>query len=180
MTGQTTPSIKQIEPNMATTSSKPEKAPQTDTSKVLEAKWGKTAIEAGFTALPDVVFRNQKALKLKPLDVLVLLHLASYWWKPNENPWPSKGKLADSLDVDPRTVQRSIQKMERLGYVRRIARKAKAGDNLSNEYDLRGLKTAVQKHAETELDIRTKRAAEDKARKVTPTAFALIEGGKKN
>lgn len=122
----------------------------------------------------------QKALKLKPLDVLVLLHLASYWRKPSENPWPSKGRLADSLDVDPRTVQRSIQKMAGLGYVRRIARKAKAGDNLSNEYDLRGLKAAVQKHAETELDIRTKRAAEDKTRRVTPTAFALIEGGKQN
>jgi DNA-binding transcriptional regulator YhcF (GntR family) len=164
---------------MATTTP-PKAAPASSTNKVLEAKWGKTAIAAGFTALPDVVFRNQKALKLKPLDVLVLLHLASYWWKPNENPWPSKGKIAASLDVDPRTVQRSIKKMEGFGYVKRIARKAKAGDNLSNEYDLRGLKTAVQKLAEAELAIRAKRAAEDKARRLTPTAFALIEGGKKS
>ena len=92
------------------------------TEKVLEAKWGKTLIAAGFTALPDVIFQYQKALKLKPLDVLVLLHLASYWWKPNENPWPAKGTIADAIDVDPRTVQRSIVKMEALGYVKRIER----------------------------------------------------------
>jgi len=119
--------------------------------RVLEAKWGKTLIAAGFTALPDVIFQYQKALKLKPLDVLILLHLASYWWKPDENPWPSKGTIADAIDVDPRTVQRSIKKMEDLGYIKRIMRKAKVGDNLSNEYDLRGLTKAAQKHAEERL-----------------------------
>ena len=30
-------------------------------NKVLEAKWGKTLIAAGFTALPDVIFQYQKA-----------------------------------------------------------------------------------------------------------------------
>ena len=120
-------------------------------NKVLEAKWGKTLIAAGFTALPDVIFQYQKALKLKPLDVLILLHLASYWWKPNENPWPSKGTIADAIDVDPRTVQRAIKKMEDLGYVKRIVRKAKAGDNLTNEYDLRGLVKAGKKFADEKI-----------------------------
>lgn len=148
--------------------------------KVLEAKWGKTLIAAGFTALPDVIFQYQKALKLKPLDILILLHLASYWWKPNENPWPAKGTIADALDVDPRTVQRSIKKMEELGYIKRIERKAKAGDNLSNEYDLRGLVKAAKTHAEEKIALKAKRAAEDKSRRATPTTFALIDGGKKS
>lgn len=152
----------------------------TPTEKVLEAKWGKTLIAAGFTALPDVIFQYQKALKLKPLDVLVLLHLASYWWKPNENPWPAKGTIADAIDVDPRTVQRSIAKMEALGYVKRIERKAKAGDNLTNQYDLRGLVKAAATFADLKIAIREKRAAEDKSRRATPTAFALIEGGKRS
>lgn len=150
-----------------------------ETDKVLEAKWGKALIANGFTALPDAVFRNQKALKLKPLDVLILLHLASYWWKPAENPWPAKGTIADALDVDPRTVQRSIKSMEDLGYVKRIERKAKAGDNLTNQYDLRGLVKAATKLAEEEIARKAKRAAEDKSRRAAPAAFALIEGGKK-
>lgn len=150
------------------------------TEKVLEAKWGKTLIAAGFTALPDVIFQNQKALKLKPLDVMVILHLASYWWKPNENPWPAKSTIADALDVDPRTVQRSIKKMEDLGYIKRIERKAKAGDNLSNAYDLRGLVKAGKRYAEEKIALKAKRVAEDKSRRATPAAFALIDGGKKS
>lgn len=150
------------------------------TDKILEAKWGKTLISAGFTALPDVIFQYQKALKLKPLDVLILLHLASYWWKPNENPWPAKGTIAESIDVDPRTVQRSIKKMEDLGYVKRIARIARAGDNLTNEYDLRGLVKAANKFAVEKNERKAKRAAEDKSRRTTPATFALIDGGKKD
>lgn len=158
-------------------STKP-KAVTSGTQKVLEAKWGKTLIAAGFTALPDVIFQYQKALKLKPLDVLILLHLASHWWRPNENPWPSKGRIAEAIDVDPRTIQRAISKMEGLGYVQRIERKAKAGDNLTNEYDLRGLVKAAQKFAEEKIALKAKRLAEDKRKRVTPIAFALIEGGK--
>ena len=161
------------------TSKKITTAVVTETNKTLEAKWGKTLIAAGFTAIPDVIFQSQKALKLKPLDVLILLHLASYWWKPAENPWPAKGTIADAIDVDPRTVQRAIKKMEDLGYVKRIPRKAKAGDNLSNEYDMRGLLKAGHKLAEAKIALKAKRAAEDKNRRATPTAFSLIEGGKK-
>lgn len=161
-------------------STKPkQEAAATGAEKVLEAKWGKTLIAAGFTALPDVIFQNQKALKLKPLDVVILLHLTSYWWKPNENPWPAKGTIADAIDVDPRTVQRSIQKMEKLGYVKRIARKATAGDNLTNEYDLRGLVKAAKKYADEKIALKAKRATEDKSRRATPTTLALINGGKK-
>lgn len=159
---------------------KAEPKPSTSgTERVLEAKWGKKLIAAGFTALPDVIFQNQKSLKLKPLDVLILLHLASYWWKPHENPWPSKGKIAEAVDVDPRTVQRSIKKMEDLGYIKRIERKATAGDNLTNEYDLRGLTKVAELYAEEKLRLKAKRAAEDKSRRTTPTVFALIDGGKK-
>ena len=156
-----------------------EKTKASGTEKVLVAKWGKTLIAAGFTALPDVVFLYQKALGLKPLDVLVLLHLASSWWKPNENPWPSKQTIADAIDVDPRTIQRSIGKMEKLGYVKRIERKAKAGDNLSNEYDLRGLIKHAKKHAEEKMATRAERAAEDRSRRTTPKTLALVKGGKK-
>jgi len=153
-------------------------ATTTTDKTVLEKKWGKALIAAGYTALPDAIFLNQKALKLQPLDVLILLHLASYWWKSGDNPWPAKGTLAEAMDVDPRTIQRSIAKMEALGYVKRIPRKAKAGDNLSNEYDLRGLLKAAKPLAEAKIALRAKRAAEDKSRRETPTAFALVKGGK--
>lgn len=154
------------------------KSQPTITPRVLEQKWGKSAIESGFTAIPDCVFRQQKSLKLKHLDVLILLHLASYWWNPTSNPWPAKNTLADALDVDPRTVQRSIKKMEELGYVNRIERISSYGDNLSNEYDLTGLVKAIDTLAKEELRVRAGRAEADKQRRKTPASFALVQGGK--
>ena len=87
--------------------------------------------------------------------------------------------IAAAMDIDPRTVQRSIARMEKLGYVKRIERKAKVGDNLTNEYDLRGLVKAATKVAEHEIALREKRAAEDKGRMATPTTLSLVAGGKK-
>lgn len=148
------------------------------TAHKLEARWGKKLLAAGFTAIPDVIFQYQKALKLKHLDVLVLLYLASCWRAADQKPWPSKAKIADALDVDPRTIQRSIQRMEELGYVKRVYRRASAGDNMSNMYDLSGLVTAATKIANDVVETRKKRAEEDKSKQVTPTTFALINGGK--
>lgn len=70
------------------------------TTKVLEEKWGNTLLSEGFTVMPNIIFQHQKALKLKPLDVLVLLHLVAYWWKADEPPRPAKGTIANALDVD--------------------------------------------------------------------------------
>jgi hypothetical protein len=146
--------------------------------KVLEEKWGNPLLSEGFTVMPNIVFQHQKALKLKPLDVLILLHLISYWWKANEPPRPAKGTIAQALDVDPRTVQRGVEKMEKLGYIRRIVRKASAGDNLPNGYDLRGLVKAATKHAQNQRTMKAGRAKEDKAKRSTPNTFNLIKGGK--
>lgn len=157
---------------------KPTVKAESGTDRVLVQKWGKAAIEAGFTALPNVVFQHAKALGLSHLDQLLILNLASFWWKPGDRPWPSKQKLADALDVDASTVRRSIQKMEKKGYVKRIYKKAAVGDNLSNEYDLTGLVAAVGLLAAKELKAREKRAEEDSARKRTPKAFEIIKGGK--
>jgi len=154
------------------------KPPKGETDRVLTEKWGAASMQAGFTAFPDVIFRNMKALGLTHLDVLVLLHLASYWWRPNELPWPSKARIAAGLDVDPSTIRRSIQRMERLGYVQRRYRKAEAGDNKSNIYDLAGLVRAADKLSRQELETRQQREAEDLARQATPKTLELIQGGK--
>jgi len=157
-----------------------------DGGQTLEAKWGKRLVESGWTALPNAIFYNQKALKLKhmDMDILVLMHLASYWRSASDPPRPSKATIAASLDVAPRTVQRSIEKMEKLGYVQRISRKAKDNPqhNLPNAYDLSGLGKAPvlvalvdeeleRRRESTEQSVR--RAKEVKAKRETPNAHAL-------
>ncbi|TVO55919.1 hypothetical protein [Denitromonas halophila] len=59
--------------------------------------------------------------------------------------------------------------------MKRIERKAKVGDNLSNEYEQRGLGRVASKLADDEIALSAKRAAEDKSRRTAPTTLALIE-----
>jgi len=70
-----------------------------------EAKWTKNLMKAGWTVIPNVIFECQRALKLDPLAINILLHIVSYWWTPTGKPHPSKVTIARSIGVDPRTVQ---------------------------------------------------------------------------
>jgi hypothetical protein len=150
------------------------------TTSKLQARLGPYAIKAGYTAVPDVLIRSHKQLGLSRLDLLVALMLLTYWRSVDDMPWPAKDTIATSLDVDPETVRRSVKKMEGLGYIKRVLRKSKQRDNLSNKYDLRGLAKAVDVLAKAELELRKQRAAEDKRRAATPKAakLALVKGGK--
>lgn len=160
------------------TPASPKPKPATTGDTPLAARWGATVLAHGFTGFPDVIFKYQKTLKLKPLDVLILLHLASYWREAGNHPWPAKATIADAIGVDPRTVQRAIVGMEKLGYVKRIMRKAGVGDNLSNKYDMRGLVAALTKLSVELTAEKVKREATDKARRTTPVTLALVGGGK--
>lgn len=133
------------------TSKQPAKSAPQPQKQVLEEKWGKKVIAAGYTAIPDVLVRYQQRLKLKPLDVNVLLHLLSYWWRSDEFPRPSKGTLATAIDVDPSTVRRCLQKLEKAGYLTRVERRT-AGGSRPNTYNLSGLVTALQPLAAEELE----------------------------
>ncbi len=129
----------------------------------LEGKWGKKVIEAGYTSVPDVLIRYQQRLKLKPLDVNVLLHLLSYWWNAHDLPRPSKNTLAAAIKVTPSTVRRCLQKLEKAGYVTRIEHRKKYGSR-PNEYDPAGLVKALQPLALEEIEEIRKRKLKNMAK----------------
>ena len=160
------------------TPTSPKPKPATTVETTLAARWGTAVLAHGFTGFPDVIFKYQNALKLKPLDVLILLHLASYWRETDNHPRPAKATIAEAIGVDPRTVQKAISRMEKLGYVKRIMRKAGVGDNLPNQYDMRGLVAALTKLSLELTAEKVKREATDKARRTTPATLALVSSGK--
>lgn len=149
-----------------------------ETEQKITAKWGKTLTKAGFTALPNIIFERQQALRLDPLDLNILLHLAGYWWHPDDLPRPSKDTLAKAIGVHPRTIQRRIAELEKWGYIKRIERKATCGDNLPNEYDLSGLIKAAQPFAEEKIKEIERRRTENEARIVRRKPLSLIKGSK--
>lgn len=82
------------------------------------SKWGDAA-RAGFQTVPDALLVKQAELGLDPTDIVVLLNLTSYWWFRDMPPFPRTNVVAKRMGVTPRTVQRSMKKLENRGYIRR-------------------------------------------------------------
>ncbi len=84
-----------------------------------EEKWGEAA-KAGFQIIPDVLFRYQKELNLNASDMVALLNLGLHWWYKDMPPFPRTSIIAKRMGSDIRTVQRSFEKLKKLGYIKEI------------------------------------------------------------
>jgi hypothetical protein len=132
--------------------------------RVNEKKWTPTLMKAGWTVLPNVIFERQQALGLDPLDVNILLHIASYWWTEGGKPHPSKVTIAKAIGIDPRSVQRRIAAMERDGLIRREERRVSGSRSNTNIYHLDGLIEAGKPYALEKIQEMKAKAAERAAR----------------
>lgn len=115
-----------------------------------EKKWSKLLMDAGWTALPSVIIENQRQLGLTPLDLNIVLYLASKWWTAEGKPFPSKSTMAKAMDVHPRTIQKHVAALEAAGYIWREERRTGLGSK-PNIYHLDGLIKAAKPFAEEKL-----------------------------
>ena len=126
---------------------------QTDQNnlKENERKWTKAILASGWTAVPSVVLLYQQQLNLDPTDFNILMHIVQHWWYADRLPYPSKRHIAEAMNITPRTVQRPIERMEKRGLLKRVARKHHLRGSDTNIYDLTGLIEALKPYAEQAL-----------------------------
>lgn len=123
-------------------------------TRQLTDKWGKSLIDAGYTVIPNAILLRMQALGLDPTDFAIVMHIASYWWRKEKLPFPSKRSLAEGIGVDVSTIRRRIAALERGGLIRRLPRKDRDGGNKSNIYDLTPLAKAAHPYAKQMLQER--------------------------
>ena len=139
--------------------------------KVNEKKWTPTLMKAGWTVLPNVIFERQRALGLDAIDINIILHIASYWWTKEGKPFPSKRTIATAMEIEPRTVQRRIARLEAAKLIRREQRRSAVNGSQTNVYHLDGLIEAAKPFALEKIQAREAKAlerAERAARKGKP------------
>lgn len=139
-------------------------AGQAEQLKIIENRWSKPLTKAGWTALPNIILDKQATLKLKPIDVNILLQIAKHWWLPGSAPFPSIDTIADAIGVTPRTVQRRITKMEKEKLLVRNKRYYARGGQKSNAYTFDGLIARCVPFAEEAIAERERRKAGNRAR----------------
>jgi len=132
--------------------------------RVNQEKWGKDLMDAGYTVVPNIIIEKQHALGLQPVDFAIVMVLSMFWWRKDSPARPGKKRIATALHVDPRTVQRRLAKLEKLGLIRRQTRRNKTGDNDPNEYLFTGLLKRATDFAKEKLALDQKQKAEQAAR----------------
>ena len=105
-------------------------------------KWGALVAQRGFAQVPNHLLLLNSFLdddhKLSPTELLILIQLVGTWWKTGDLPFPSMTTLAARCGVSSRQVQRSIDHLEKLGFIQRVKRRNK-GIVANNAYDLEPL-----------------------------------------
>ncbi|SMD13865.1 helix-turn-helix domain-containing protein [Pseudomonas sp. URIL14HWK12:I5] len=144
-------------------------APPKESKKVLEKKWGKSNIAAGWTCIPNILIKRQVTLGLDAVDLNILLHLLTYWWEDENHPHPSKDTLAKAMGISASTVQRRIRAMEAGKLIKRVVRPRAKDRNDTNLYDLTPLKMLLEPHAKVELEERAASHANRRKRMTTVT-----------
>lgn len=141
-----------------------EKAKTGEDLKVLEQKWSPELIEAGWTVLPAALIEHQRALGLDAIDINIILHLANRWWTADNRPMPSKNSIAEAMQIDPSTVRRRIQAMEKAGFIQREERRVSKVGSKTNIYHLDGLIEHLKPFAADMVKVKKERMAEREAR----------------
>lgn len=121
-------------------------------------------LKGKYTVIPNIIFERQLALQLTPVDINIILHLASYWWTAEGKPRPAKATIAEAMKRDPRSIQRRIRRMEDLGYIRRERRFVSGIGSRPNVYHLDGLIAAAAPYADEKVkELAAKKATRDAA-----------------
>lgn len=151
----------------AKTEAKPSKAKNGRSAEERQnaKKWTPEVWASGWTGVPTVLLERQATLKLTPQELNVLLQLLKHWWVADQNPFPSRAALAESIGLTAQSVQRHLTKLSAAGFIESIRRKRPDGGYTSNEYKFNGLVAALKPLAKEAIDERKKRSEEDSQRR---------------
>ncbi|MEJ7747004.1 MAG: helix-turn-helix domain-containing protein [Luteimonas sp.] len=104
----------------------------------------------GFLVIPVLLLKRQRELGLDNTEALVLLNLLAAWWETDKRPYPRSTTIAQRMGVTPRTVQRSLEKLEKKGLILRVRNGTGAGSEHREltSYDMTGTVETLKKLAQ--------------------------------
>ena len=110
----------------------------------IEKKWGKDVLSLGWTPIPTALLLLQNDIGLTAVEMNILIHLLSHWWKVDDKVYPSQDSIAAKMGVSKRTVQRGIDRLEELKIIEVQSTPRGGKYNGKNIYDLRPLSLILE------------------------------------
>lgn len=110
---------------------------KTDFPEALLSIWGRTILGSGWTTVPNELLKNQSHLGISNSELVLLIHLISFMHSASAKIFPSIDSLAERMNQDRRTIQRTIQRLEDKELIRkRVRSTGKTDVGMSNVYDI--------------------------------------------
>lgn len=104
-------------------------------------KWSHDTEANGFTQIPNVLLTCQGGLGISHSELVTLIQLISYWYKPDGDVNPSIATIARRANNGYSTTHRHLKSLEDKGFIKRIHRYG-----TSNRYDLKPCAIMLHRH----------------------------------
>ncbi len=118
----------------------------------IAVRFGDDILQAGFTAIPNLVLNRYSALGITPGEMMFIIHVWQYWWT-EKDPYPSLKTISSKMSVSRRQVSNYTQSLKSKGYLLVHERLDPEFGQVTSEYDFAPLIRAITGDAEGVKDL---------------------------
>src|SRR3712207_4336742 len=115
----------------------------TGTIYQIAVRFGDDILQAGFTAVPNLVLNHYAALGITPGEMMFIIHVWQYWWTERD-PYPSLKTIAAKMNVSRRQVSNYTQSLKSKGLLVVHERQDPELGQVTSEYDFELLIRAIK------------------------------------
>lgn len=127
----------------------------TNTSaKSITVRFGDAVLQAGHTAVPNLVLKHYAELGITPTEMMFIIHVWQFWWTERQ-PFPSLNTIAKRMDITRRQARKYTQSLKEKGYLQVHDRFSPSLGQTSSEYDFTPLLQAIVAQAQGHDDDNT-------------------------
>jgi len=120
-------------------------------SNGIAVRFGDPVLQAGFTAIPNLVLNHYAALDISPVEMMFTIHVFQHWWS-EKLPFPSLQAISQKMGVERRQARRYVQSLKEKGYLVVSERTLPGLGKVASEYDFSPLIQAVLSRAVEEQE----------------------------
>lgn len=129
--------------------------------------WSPEIAEFNFTQVPNILLGCQGHLEITDGELLTLLHLLTFRFKPDSDIWPSITLLTRFSEKHFTTIQKRLRILEQKGFVKRIHIQG-----TSNRYDISPCIRKLNKHIKVCKHLPRKQAVPTAALTGLPSSYS--------
>ena len=108
----------------------------------ISVRFGDEIMQAGFTAVPNLLLNHYAELGISPTEMVFIVHIWQYWWT-DRDPYPALKSIADKMGTSLRQARRYAESLKDKQLLKVRERRMPELGQVTNEYDFSPLLRAL-------------------------------------